>query len=267
MLSCHNEKHLNKIPSLDADCIMLNLEDGVSEEKKPLALKLCCEALEKYTNVEKLLVVRVNSLDEGGVEEIEKLNSYKPDAFRVPKIRTVEDVELALELIDDSIGLHLSIETKEAWLNLKELAKNKRVTTLYLGILDLLADLKLPHSLIEISNPTIEYILTHFLITSHAIGVKPVSFVFQEYKNESKFAEWLELESRIGFSAKGCISPSQVIMVNKAFGISKTELRRAEEIVKAFELNSKNGITGFVHEKYGFIDEPIYKGALNQIKR
>ena len=37
MLSCNNIKHLTKIESLDADCIMLNLEDGVSKEDKPFA--------------------------------------------------------------------------------------------------------------------------------------------------------------------------------------------------------------------------------------
>ncbi len=40
MLSCNNIKHLSKIESLEADCIMLNLEDGVSREDKPFALVL-----------------------------------------------------------------------------------------------------------------------------------------------------------------------------------------------------------------------------------
>ncbi len=45
-----------------------------------------------------------------------------PMRIRVPKIRSVDDVEQALELIDENIEVHLSIETKEAWLNLGKLA-------------------------------------------------------------------------------------------------------------------------------------------------
>jgi citrate lyase subunit beta/citryl-CoA lyase len=171
MLSCHNEKHLQKIPKLQAQCIMLNLEDGVSSEEKPNALKLSCEYLDKYKDVKKMFVVRVNALDEGGADEIKYLNSYKPDAIRVPKIRTKEDVELALELIDEDIELHLSIETAFAWNNLSSLRIDDRVTTFYLGVLDLFADMSLPHSIINKDNPTMQYILSHFLITSLSLGV------------------------------------------------------------------------------------------------
>ena len=33
-----------------------------------------------------------------------------------------------------------------------------------------------------------------------------------------------------------------------------------------FEQNKKNGITGFSDERYGFIDEPIYKNAKQILK-
>jgi citrate lyase subunit beta/citryl-CoA lyase len=32
--------------------------------------------------------------------------------------------------------------------------------------------------------------------------------------------------------------------------------------VRCFEEEASKGSTGFVHEEYGFIDEPIYRGAL-----
>ena len=48
MLSCNNIVHLSKIQTLEADCIMLNLEDGVSPEDKPFALVLCAIFLSIY---------------------------------------------------------------------------------------------------------------------------------------------------------------------------------------------------------------------------
>ena len=261
MLSTHNEKHLLKIPSLDAQCIMLNLEDGVSKEEKPIALKLCAEYLEKYKDIEKMFVVRVNALDDGGVDEIKYLNTYKPDAIRVPEIQTPADIKMLTQLIDDDIEIHISIESASAWNNLNLLRVDKRVTTFYIGVLDLFADLGLSQSIIDINNPTMTYMLSHFLITCKSIGVKPVSFVYQDYKNLEQFTQWLELEKMMGFNAKGCISPKQSQISQKIFGHSDSEIRKAQKIVELFEANEAKGITGFVDDKFGFIDEPIYKGA------
>jgi citrate lyase subunit beta/citryl-CoA lyase len=108
--------------------------------------------------------------------------------------------------------------------------------------------------------------LSHFLITSKAMRVKPVSFVFQEYKDLETFEKWLQLEHEMGFDAKGCISPDQAALVNKIFVNKEEEIKRAKTIVKLFEMHQDEGITGFVDEEYGFIDEPIYKGALKLLE-
>ncbi|MEA3523804.1 MAG: aldolase/citrate lyase family protein [Campylobacterota bacterium] len=267
MLSTHNVKHLKKILEIEAECIILNLEDGVSQKEKPKALRLCAYVLSCLLTCKKKLVVRVNALDEGGIDEISYLAPFMPDAFRIPKVRTQDDVKLALSLIAKESELHLSIETKESWLLLKELRIDTRVTTFYLGILDLLADLELPQSLIEPANPTIEYILTHFLITCKAIGIKPVSFVFQDYHDKETFNRWLEIEKAMGYKAKGCLSPIQVSDTHKVFGFTKAELERAQNIIALFESKRDEGITGFSSDEYGFIDEPIYKGALAILKK
>ena len=267
MLSCNNIKHLSKIESLDADCVMLNLEDGVSQEEKPFALVLCAIFISKIKKSDKKIVVRVNALDEGGYEEITYLNQFMPDAIRVPKIRDEQEVRSVLALLKDDVELHLSIETAEAWHKLSTLAVNKTVTTFYLGILDLFADLKLSQSLINIENPTMKYMLSHFLITSKSMGVKPVSFVFQDFKDLDMFREWIELEKSMGYDSKGCISPKQVELVNEVFVDEEAQIKRAHVIIKLFEMHKEQGITGFVDDEYGFIDEPIYKGALALLNR
>ena len=262
MLSCNNIKHLSKIESLDADCIMLNLEDGVSKEDKPFALVLCAIFLSHVKKSDKKLVVRVNALDEGGYEEITYLNQFMPDAIRVPKIKDAKEVKRVLMLLNDEIDLHISVETAEAWHNLQTLSIDKRVNTFYLGVLDLFADMSLSQSLINKDNPTMLYILSHFLVTCKAMNVKPISFVYQEFKNLEGFSEWISLEKSMGYDAKGCISPEQVKLVNEKFVDEEKLLQRAKVIIKLFEMHQEEGVTGFVDEEYGFIDEPIYKGAL-----
>lgn len=262
MLSTHNLKHLLKIGSLSAECLMLNLEDGVSAAQKPFALVLCAIALASYPKIDKKLVVRVNPLDEGGAEEILYLNPFRPDAIRVPKIRTREEVKRVLTLVDDDIEIHLSIETREAWLSLEELALHERVKVFYLGILDLFAELGLSQALLIPDNPTVQYMLARFLIVSRSLGIKPVSFVYQDHKNHDALRNWLELEKMMGFDAKGCIAPIQADLIHEMLGHGEAEVERCREIVRLFEEQSSLGISGFVDERYGFIDEPIYKGAL-----
>lgn len=267
MLSAHNLKHLMKIDSLKSDCIILNLEDGVSSEQKPMALRLCAYFLSKIPQHPKKLVVRVNAIDEGGLEEIAFLNAYKPDAIRIPKIKTLHDVERVLEVLDENIELHLSIETKEAWENLRSLQCKSRVKAVYLGILDLLADLGLDQSIIMPENPTLHYLLAEFLISAKLIGAYPVSFVYQEHQNMAEFQKWLQLEKMMGFTSKGCISPSQADEAMTCFEIKDKELERAQYIIELFEKMKEQGVTGFSDKKYGFIDEPIYKGALKLLQK
>jgi len=266
MLSAHKIKHLNKIPELKTDAVILNLEDGVSKEMKPFALRLCMLTLSSLQKSDKKIIVRVNALDEGGSEEIKQLNPFYPDAIRIPKIKTASDVEKVLALVDKDIEVHLSIETKEAWINLKELRVDDRVKAFYLGILDLFADMGISQELISVSNPLMHQILSQFLLTSKALGVKPISFVFQEYKDEVGFQAWLDLEKQMGYDAKGCLSPKQVEQTQDMFGHDDAVIARARYIVKVFEEKREEGVTGFSDEKYGFIDEPIYKGALALLK-
>jgi citrate lyase subunit beta/citryl-CoA lyase len=257
MISTDNEKHISKIEKMQTDSIILNLEDGVLDKNK--ALKNCKLILKEFPRNQKF-IVRVNALDEGGENEISEIRDFSPNAIRVPKIRTKDDV-LRIEKLVSQIDIHLSIETREAFLNLATLKTSENVTTFYLGILDLIADLELSQDRLEPTNPMVQYILSQFLVTSKALRVHPVAPVFQDYKNEKLFKEWLELEKRIGFSAKGVISPTQAKTVIEFFGMEKDEVEKAKEIVKFFEkFGSK------AHEKYGYIDEPIYKGALAILK-
>jgi len=262
MLSCNNLKHLTKIDTLEADAIILNLEDGVSKEEKPFALAMCAIFLSHHKRCDKKLIVRVNALDNGGYDEITYLNQFMPDAIRVPKIKNKKEVDSVYKLLDEKIELHLSIETKEAWNNILELRVDKRVTTFYLGILDLFADMNISQTLISRENPVVLYMLSRFLLSCKSIGVKPVSFVYQEFKKLDEFEKWLSLEKSMGYDSKGCISPIQSSLANKVFTSSEAEIKRAKIIIKLFELKQEEGISGFEDEEFGFIDEPIYKGAL-----
>ncbi len=264
MVSANNARHLNKLDELECDAAIVNLEDAVAPPFKKIALLAAALFIQNAPDNGPMLVVRTNPLPEAA-EEIELLNRFFPDAIRLPKIRNAQEVQEALEMVDEKIALHLSIETKEGWLGLDSLRVDMRVTTFYLGILDLLADLGISQNTLRLNNPTIDHILARYLVTSKAIGVHPVSFVYQRYEDLEEFEEWCRYEKAMGFEAKGCISPKQVEIVNRIFGVY--DKKTALYIKERFEQMKKSGITGFRDERYGYIDEPIYKDALNILQK
>jgi citrate lyase subunit beta/citryl-CoA lyase len=242
--------------------VILNLEDGVAPSQKALARSYAAVALSHLKPSSQRYIVRVNPLGEGGEEDIATIAPMMPDAIRIPKIKTLDDVKRGLKLIPSPINIHLSIETKEALHNLPSFGCEPRVEACYLGILDMLHSLSLPQSLLTIDNPTIHYLLAQFLINAKTAGMIPFSFVYQNHHDHTLFEQWCHLEKKMGLTGKGCLSPTQVEIANTVFGLDKDEKTRALEIVALFEKNIQEGISGFSHEIYGFIDEPIYKDAL-----
>ncbi len=266
MVAGDKQKHLDKLSILKCDVAIINLEDGVFDKvyARELLNKNFQKSLLRFKNLK--TVVRINDLNTFGKDDIKIINKLSPNAIRIPKIKTIQDVESALKLVDEEIDIHLSIETKEAFNNLTTFSLDKRVTTVYLGILDLLESLQLEQSLLNLNNPTIEYILSKFLVDSKIAGLNPISFTFQDYKNNNEFTQWCKKVKSMGYCGKSCISPTQVEIVNKIFGYDKAKIEKAEYIKNIFEQQKRLGCSGFGDEKYGFIDEPIYKDALLTLK-
>jgi len=263
MLNPLNLKHLNRIDEIDADMITLNLEDAIAPSRKKEALYKIALFLTHLPQCQSCIIVRVNPLGEGGEEEIAFLNGFAFDAVRVAKVKDQHDIARALSLLSESKELHISLETKEVFERLSSLRIDPRLTTANLGILDLLTSLGLPQSLVQIGNPTIDYILSKFLIDAKTAGIHPISFMFQEYNDTETFRRWCEREKAMGYEGKACMGPKQVAIANEVFGTEEEKLARARHIKAAFETHSAQGINGFMDEKYGiFIDEPIYRDAL-----
>jgi len=262
MLNPLNLKHLNRMDESDADMITLNLEDAIAPSRKKEALDNIALFLSHMKHANSFIIVRTNPLNEGGAEEITFLNDFGFDAVRVAKVKHQTEITQALTLLSPDKELHISLETKEAFEHLSTFGADKRLTTANLGILDLLTSLKLPQSLLSLGNPTIDYILTKFLIDAKTAGIHPVSFMFQEYHDTKTFKAWCEREKMMGFESKACMGPKQVQIANNIFSINAYEKERAVHIKEVFEACSSQGINGFMDEKYGFIDEPVYRDSL-----
>jgi citrate lyase subunit beta/citryl-CoA lyase len=256
MVSGHQIKHLKKIPSLPADVIMLNLENGVPKGKKEIARYNIAVFLSNTEKLNKEIVIRVNALNEGGMDDIKYLDRFEFDAFRIPKVNSIEDIDDVFMKTNKEI--HASIETKEAFFNLKEL-KHPKLTTFYIGIYDLLNELGINHSVISIDNPLIHKILSDFSLTSRYLNITPIGFVYQHYKDLEGFKKWCLLQKNLGMQGVGCITPAQCEIANRIFDEDR---EFAEMIVERFENEGP-----FTLENIGlYVDEPIYKNYKQILK-
>ncbi len=263
MLNPLNLKHLNRLDTLDADVVTLNLEDAIAPSRKKEALHNIALFLSHLEKSRSRIVVRVNPIDEGGAEEIAFLNDFGFDAIRVAKVRHRDEIEKALSLLSEEKELHISLETAEAFRDLAYWGDiDSRFTVANLGILDLLTSLNLPQSLLHPDNPTIRYILSKFLVDARTAGLFAFGFMFQDYRDTETYTKWCRFLKRMGFEGTACMGPKQVQIANEVFATDRKAVERAAHIKKRFEEESARGNHGFMDEKYGFIDEPIYKDAL-----
>ena len=262
MLNPLQLKHLNRMDESHADMITLNLEDAIAPSRKKEALHNIALFLSHMEHSNSFIIVRTNPLNEGGAQEIAFLNDFSFDAVRIAKVKSQTEIAQALTLLSEDKELHISLETKEAFENLRQLRIDERLTTANLGILDLLTSLGLPQSIVTLNNPSINYILSKFLIDTKTAGIHPISFMFQEYNNTETFKAWCKHEKLMGFESKACMGPKQVEIANKIFSIDSNSIKRALHIKSVFESQSSQG-------NNGFIDEPIYRDSLlilNNIK-
>lgn len=89
-----SERKLAKGSGSGADALILDLEDAVAPARKPLARGMVAEYLATHANPRTPeLWVRINPLDEGGLDDLAAVVRAAPDGIMVPKIDGPADVQ------------------------------------------------------------------------------------------------------------------------------------------------------------------------------
>ena len=79
-------------------------------------------------------------------------------------------------------------------------------------------------------------------------------------------ARWAEQSRALGFEGMGCIHPSQIRVVHRAFQPSPAEIEKASKIVAAFEDAERRGL-GVVSLGSKMIDPPVVERARKLVAR
>uniref|UniRef100_A0A4W2GYH8 Citramalyl-CoA lyase n=1 Tax=Bos indicus x Bos taurus TaxID=30522 RepID=A0A4W2GYH8_BOBOX len=92
----NDEKKINKIPSLNVDCAVLDCEDGVAVNKKDEARLRIVKTLEDFDLGPTEKCVRINSVSSGLAEEdLEAILQSRvlPSSLMLPKVEGPEEIQ------------------------------------------------------------------------------------------------------------------------------------------------------------------------------
>jgi len=234
-----NARALEKSRTLDADALILDLEDAVSPDAKELARKQVCEAVVAGGFGHREVAIRVNGLDTPwGHEDLKAAAAAKPDAILVPKISSaamIQEIEGLLEKagVASHTRLWAMMETPLGILRALEIAgSSKRLAVLVMGTNDIAKELHAAH--VPGRVPML-YSLSTCLLAARAHGLVILDGVYNDIKNAEGFEAECVQGQQLGFDGKTLIHPSQVEPCNKVFSPSEAELETARKIIAAFD--------------------------------
>ncbi|WP_037308825.1 HpcH/HpaI aldolase/citrate lyase family protein [Amycolatopsis orientalis] len=234
-----NERALEKAKALDADGLILDLEDAVAPDAKEAARERVCAAAASKEYGSREVTIRVNGLDtEWHDADLRAAAQAGPAAIVVPKVNSaaeVHNIERALELggAPDHTKIWAMVETPVAMLHAEEIAAaSERLTVLVMGTNDLAKEL---HAEFVPGRAPLLGGLSLALLAARATGKAILDGVYNDVKDIEGFeAECLQ-GRQFGFDGKTLIHPSQLEPCNRIFAPSDEEIERSRKIISAFE--------------------------------
>ena len=265
--SCHfvpgaNEKMLQKSLDSAADCLILDLEDAVTPDRKDSARQTVAEWLGAVDFGVKERTVRMNPLDTPwGLQDLEVTMRHAPHAYVVPKVSTLQELNtIDAELLrweehyghsPGQVGLILvATETPLGALNIQDFPACQRVIAMSWGAEDLSAALGAPRN--RKPDGTYLDVFRHCrnmtLLAAVAGAVQPVDTVYVDFKDDAGLHAECEEAAWSGFTGKITIHPNQIDIVNAAFTPSEAEVDQARRLVEAFAEAEKEGLMAISFE-------------------
>jgi citrate lyase subunit beta / citryl-CoA lyase len=247
-----SEKKLGKVDDCGADAVILDLEDAVAPENKPLARQLVPAFMkERPRGSRKLqLWVRVNPFDTGlTLADLAAVVPAAPDGIMQPKTNDpdcllrmshyLDALEAAHGIEPGSIKiLPVATETAVAPFHLGEFATAglERLMGLTWGAEDLSAAIGASTNLDANGEWSFTYKMARSLtlLAAHASGVQAIDTLFVDFKNDEGLRASCRAARAEGFTGRIAIHPAQVAGINESFTPSSDEIAHARRVLDAF---------------------------------
>jgi citrate lyase subunit beta/citryl-CoA lyase len=260
-------ERLEKAKGLEADALILDLEDSVALTRKADARSAVAEFLNR-TRGALPRFVRINSLNtEFADQDLEAVMCERPDALVLPKAEgaaSIRDLDKRLARLGDVFPLVLPIatETPKGVFRLAEYAEvSDRLAGLTWGAEDLPAAVGASTSRCDDGSytPVYEVVRALTLFGAAAAGVAAIEAVFPAFRDLDGLAQYARRGMRDGFVGMMAIHPAQIEVINSAFTPTQDALDHARAVISAFEAHPD---AGAIELNGKMIDAPNLKQAL-----
>lgn len=235
-----NERALEKAKGIDADALILDLEDAVSPDAKPEARDRVCAAVTSGEYGHRELAIRVNGIGtEWHDADIAAAAKAGPDAVLVPKVNSAAEVRQLVAALEnagapETTALWAMVETPIALLQAGEIAAaHDRLTVIVMGTNDVVNETYGLH--VPGRNPVVLTSLSIALLAARAAGKVILDGVYNDVKDLEGFDAEARQGREMGFDGKTLIHPSQVEPANAIFGPSQDEVEHAKAMISTFE--------------------------------
>jgi len=269
---------LAKALLLNADALILDLEDSIAPANKDLARRNAAKTIGENSAGGPKLYVRLNPLTSGLVAaDLDAVMAARPYGLMQPKARSAADaVTLSAMIASHERKLGIAEGTTRLIVLITESAAamqamsgydaaGNRLEALTWGAEDLSADIGATAARDENGAYTGPYALARnlTLVAAAAAQTAAIDTVFPDFRDGKGFARDCSNAVRDGFTAKLAIHPAQVPVINEIFTPSAAEITKAQQIVAAFS----SADTGVVALDGRMLDRPHLLGAKRLLAR
>lgn len=234
------ERMLAKIPQINSDAFIIDLEDSIPEDEKEEALNRAIVFIRGLASAS-TIIVRINS---NHVErELSILSAFGDIGFMLPKFEINNPYDEYNEVLQRHYTIAL-IETPSALVNLSEITKVGYLNALAFGAEDYTAKVNMENNVDSL------YFQKSLLVT-YAKARELQVFDTPSFKldNETDFRQEVKNAVSLGFDGKMAISPKHIQFINESFG--SIDLGYMKSVIARYEAdgNAVVVIDGKVYEK------------------
>lgn len=272
----HRQRMIDKALGLNADAIMLDIEDGVAPSEKDTARKNIGESLgQKKASGAPARYVRINAIGHPRMDaDLDAVVRPGLEGLVLPKVDTVAEARKVDAILTDreskrrmpsgGIKLLIAIESPKGLLNAPAIAaSSSRVTGLMFGAEDFGREIGLP-AVREGEARDLIFARSAMVIAAASAHVQAIDGVWVDLNDGAGLLGFARQSRRLGFSGMSCIHPSQVDAINATFSPTAEEIDYCQRVLQAFEEANARG-DGSIAFGGQLIDRPIIERARRTI--
>lgn len=268
---------LVKARTLDADEVVIDLEDAVAPAQKEMARAATVAALSEDGWQARSVAVRVNGTETPWFEDDVRALAAAGKALGslvIPKVEAADDLRRLEALLgpsdsgrDDVVGVQALIETAAGLSHVNAIAASSpRLEALIIGYADLAASLGRPPSARHDPDRW-SFTLDSVLVAARAAGIQAIDGPHLQIDDLEGLAAAASRARDLGYDGKWALHPSQLAPINQIFTPSPDELARAQAILAALEESEGGGGAGAALLDGEMVDEASRKLARHVLAR